>query len=236
MQWLGSGSLAWNAKSLLSSGFFKHMVESAMSSTDLANRIREWRNRRRLSLAELGEIVGLSRSEISKLESGSRRVRADHLVVLAKALKVAPEDLMDKEAVRELIGESVSARPTLPNLLVVQVRRQDGTIRLQIDDSSIGGEAPPQIANVAGAYAFYMPDTSMEPRVPVGALLYVHPFLPPRAGDLAVITYGQETPVLASIERHSNALVAIVGPTSPPIDLNDPAVSQTARIAGMWFP
>ena len=33
------------------------------------NRIKEWRNRRRMSLAELGEVVGLSRSEISKLPS-----------------------------------------------------------------------------------------------------------------------------------------------------------------------
>jgi transcriptional regulator with XRE-family HTH domain len=207
-----------------------------MSSTDLANRIREWRNRRRMSLAELGEIVGLSRSEISKLESGSRRVRADHLVVLAKALKVAPEDLMDKEAVRELIGESVPARAGAASLTVVQVRRQNGTIRVHPDEASVSGDAPPQIANVAGAYAFYMPDTSMEPRIPVGALLYVHPLLPPRAGDLAVITYDNEAPMLASIERRSNALVAIVSGTAPPIDLNDPAVRQTARIAGMWFP
>jgi hypothetical protein len=184
----------------------------------------------------LGEIVGLSRSEISKLESGSRRVRADHLVVLAKALKVAPEDLMDKEAVRELIGESIPARPSVASLTVVQVRRQNGTVSIVADEASVHGDAPPQIANVVGAYAFYMPDTSMEPRVPVGALLYVHPLLPPRAGDLAVITCGDQAPVLASIERRSNALVAIVSPTAAPIDLNDASVTQTARIAGMWFP
>lgn len=202
----------------------------------MANRIREWRNRRRMSLAELGEIVGLSRSEISKLESGSRRVRADHLVVLAKALKVAPEDLMDKEAVRELIGDATPVRATAASLTLVQVRRQNGTIRMQTEEASVTGDAPPQIANVAGAYAFYMPDTSMEPRVPVGALLYVHPLLPPRAGDLAVITIGDEAPALASIERHSNALVAIINPAAAPVDLNDPSVIQTARIAGMWFP
>ncbi|HXP96182.1 MAG TPA: helix-turn-helix domain-containing protein [Telmatospirillum sp.] len=202
----------------------------------MANRIREWRNRRRMSLAELGEIVGLSRSEISKLESGSRRVRADHLVVLAKALKVAPEDLMDKETVRELIGDSAPARASAASLTVAPVRRQNGTIRITLEDASVSGEAPPQIANVAGAYAFYMPDTSMEPRVPVGALLYVHPLLPPRAGDLAVITCGSDAPALASIERHSNALVAIIGPASPPIDLNDASVTQTARVAGLWFP
>lgn len=189
-----------------------------------------------MSLAELGEIVGLSRSEISKLESGSRRVRADHLVALAKAMKVAPEDLMDKEAVRELIGDGASARPVAASLAIAQARRQNGTIVILTDLASVNGEAPPQIVNVPGAYAFYMPDTSMEPRVPVGALLYVHPLLPPRAGDLAVIAKTGEAPTLASIERRSNALVAIIGAALDPIDLNDPDIAQTARIVGMWFP
>lgn len=202
----------------------------------MTNRIREWRNRRRMSLAELGEIVGLSRSEISKLESGSRRVRADHLVVLAKAMKVAPEDLMDKEAVRELIGDGTPTRPAASSLTIAQARRQNGIIALLVDQSSVNGEAPPQIVNVPGAFAFYMPDTSMEPRVPVGALLYVHPMLPPRAGDLAVISHGDEPPCLASVERRSNALVAILGANRPPLDLNDPDVTHTARIVGMWFP
>ena len=207
-----------------------------MSSTELVNRIREWRNRRRMSLAELGEVVGLSRSEISKLESGSRRVRADHLVVLAKALKVAPEDLMDKEAVRELIGDAEPARLPTVSLPVLQARRQNGTIVVPQDVPGVSVEAPPPIANVPGAYAFYMPDTSMEPRVPVGALLYVNPMLPARAGDLVVLTAGKRLPVLASVERRSNALVAFVGNEAETIDLNDAAVIRAERVAGMWFP
>jgi transcriptional regulator with XRE-family HTH domain len=207
-----------------------------MSSPELTNRIREWRNRRRMSLAELGEIVGLSRSEISKLESGSRRVRADHLVVLAKALKVAPEDLMDKDTVRDLIGEEGPSRAAPASLTIVQARRNNGTVVLASDQAGVSGEAPAQIANIPGAFAFYMPDTSMEPRVPVGALLYVHPLLPPRAGDLAVVTLAGQAPILASIERRSNALVAIAGSPEHVVDLNDPTVSQTARIVGMWFP
>jgi transcriptional regulator with XRE-family HTH domain len=207
-----------------------------MSSSEIPNRIREWRNRRRMSLAELGEVVGLSRSEISKLESGSRRVRADHLIVLAKALKVAPEDLMDQTAVRELMGDAVPTLRGVPSLAVAQTQRQKGTITILKDETSVAVEAPPQVANVAGAYAFYMPDTSLEPRVPVGALLYVHPLLPPRAGDLAVVVVDHAPPVLASIERRSNALVAIIGNDGTSMDLNDPSVTAAARVAGMWFP
>ena len=207
-----------------------------MYSTNIPNRIREWRNRRRMSLAELGEIVGLSRSEISKLESGSRRVRADHLVVLARALKITPDDLMDQTVVRELIGEPVPGATVLSTLAVAHAKRQNGAIVILRDDTNVTVEAPPQVANVPGAYAFYMPDTSLEPRVPVGALLFVNPMLPPRAGDMAVVATDNQLSTLASIERRANALVAVTGGEAEPIDLNNPAVSRSERIAGMWFP
>ena len=208
-----------------------------MILTDPPNRIREWRNRRRMSLAELGEIVGLSRSEISKLESGSRRVRADHLVILAKALKVPPDDLMDKETVREMLGELPPPTPAaVPSVPVALARRQNGGIVIQMSPEAPTVEAPPQIARVPGAFAFYMPDTSLEPRVPVGALLFVNPMLPPRAGDLAVVVNGGNDPVLASIERHATALLAIVGRDLAEIDLNAPEVTSSQRVAGMWFP
>ena len=189
-----------------------------------------------MSLAELGEAVGLSRSEISKLESGNRRVRADHLVVLAKALKISPDELMDRDTVRDMIGEPAPTSPSsAPVVQVVATRRQNGVIIILRHDPGAAAEAPPQLARVPGAYAFYMPDTSQEPRVPVGALLYVHPLLPARAGDLAAIGLGDAPPVLASIERRSNALVAVVGGEVGNIDLNDPRVVSAQRIAGLWF-
>jgi hypothetical protein len=72
--------------------------------------------------------------------------------------------------------------------------------------------------------------------VPVGALLYVHPLLPPRAGDLAVVAVGDAPPALASVERRSNALIALIGNGGPAVDLNDPSVVSAERVAGMWFP
>jgi transcriptional regulator with XRE-family HTH domain len=208
-----------------------------MTLTDPPNRIREWRSKRRMSLAELGETVGLSRSEISKLESGSRRVRADHLVVLSKALKVPPEDLMDREVVREMLGELPQPLPQPgPSVPVLPARRQDGAIVVMPQEAALTVEAPPQIAQVPGAYAFYMPDTSLEPRVPVGALLFVNPLLPPRAGDLAVVAADGRVPALVAVERRSNALLAIASNGIDSLDLNSPSVDSAQRIAGMWFP
>lgn len=208
-----------------------------MNATEAPNRIREWRNRRRMSLAELGEAVGLSRSEISKLESGSRRVRADHLVVLAKALKVSPEDLMDKETVRDMLGDHPQQRyEAAATVMVAQARRHEGKIILSTEPTAVTVEAPPQLAHLAGAYAFYMPDTSLEPRVPVGALLYVHPMLPPRAGDLAVIALDDGPLMLASVERQAAALLALAGPGMAPVDLSNGRVVSAHRVVGMWFP
>ena len=204
------------------------------------NRIREWRVLRRMSLAELGETVGLSRSEISKLENGSRRVRAEHLVILAKALKVAPEELMDRETVRDMLGEIPAAQPPpAPQMLPVrQCRRQGGMLVVQEPQDGAGSamaEAPPQLAHVPGAYAFYMPDASYEPRVPVSALLLVNTVLPPRAGDLAVVHLEGADPFLASVERRGDTLVAVANKDTAPVDLNGPQVARTHRIVGLWF-
>lgn len=211
---------------------------STMTPPETPNRIREWRSRRRMSLAELGETVGLSRSEISKLENGSRRVRADHLVALAKALKVPPEDLMDRDTVRDMLGElPPPASPPGPGLPILQAKRKDGLIVIPHQEpTALSLPAPPQLANVPGAYAFYMPDTSFEPRVPVGGLLFVNTVLPPRAGDLAVISLTDGDPFLALVERHGDRLNALAGGDAAPIDVTSSHVRWTHRIAGVWFP
>ena len=209
-----------------------------MTLHDQPNRIREWRARRRMSLAELGEAVGLSRSEISKLENGSRRVRAEHLVILAKALKVPPDELMDREVVRDMLGEIPQAPPATSSatLPVRQSRRHGGMVVIpEAETPGMSIEAPPQLANVPGAYAFYMPDTTYEPRVPVGALLLVNTVLPPRAGDMAVVHLEGAEPFLASIERQGDKLVAVANKDTAPVDLNGPHVARTHRIAGVWF-
>lgn len=200
------------------------------------NRIKEWRNRRRMSLAELGEIVGLSRSEISKLENGARRVRADHLTALATALRVKPEELIGSDAARAFSQPDATAAPAARTLPVLLARDDGGT--LQLSDTPCDHTAcPPQLASVSAAYAFLMPSTRMEPRVPIGALLYVHPFLPARPGDLAVVRLASGATYVAEVERGSGGgLVARIGGDRPAVPLGPGEVDAVERIAGLWFP
>lgn len=58
-----------------------------MTSTVAAN-IRFWREERRWTTQRLADSVGLSRSSISQMESGTQSVTPDHLAAIAQALAV----------------------------------------------------------------------------------------------------------------------------------------------------
>ena len=208
-------------------------VDGEKDVGELPNRIREWRNRRRLSLAELGEATGFSRSEISKLESGARRVRADHMVALARALGIHPDELFEASS-----DISMSAAPAAeaerPGRASVPLLAAKGTamaLHLELGASMV--ECPPSLGEGGGAYAFYMPDTSLEPRVPVGARVYVHPMLPPRPGDLAVVRMAEGV-ALGTVERGLSSLVIRV-PGRGEISLGDGGVMAAERVVGLWL-
>jgi transcriptional regulator with XRE-family HTH domain len=58
------------------------------------NRIREIRKSKGLTIEELAEETGLSVSYTGRLEKGERRLSVDHMDLFAKALDVAPQDLL----------------------------------------------------------------------------------------------------------------------------------------------
>ena len=56
--------------------------------------LRAWRQYRALSQEELGELAGLARESIVRLESGTREARPATIRKLAKALRIEPHELM----------------------------------------------------------------------------------------------------------------------------------------------
>jgi transcriptional regulator with XRE-family HTH domain len=57
-------------------------------------RLRELRNRRRMKLADVASVTGLSTSTLSRLESGLRRPTLDLLIPLAQVYRVALDELV----------------------------------------------------------------------------------------------------------------------------------------------
>lgn len=56
--------------------------------------LREWRLAKGLTQPELAKRVGTVKSEISRLEKGTRRMTMDWMSALSKAMSISPEDLM----------------------------------------------------------------------------------------------------------------------------------------------
>ncbi len=70
-----------------------------MTQKDIGMTVRALRAERGLSGTKLGDMVGVSEAQISRLENGLQGFRSPTLVKIAKALKVPPFRLLmtDKE-------------------------------------------------------------------------------------------------------------------------------------------
>lgn len=72
---------------------------------EIGNRIRKYREDRKLSQKQLAELIGVSNSRVSNWEQGINRPDADILAELCRALKVSPSELLDVHLSDEEITE-----------------------------------------------------------------------------------------------------------------------------------
>lgn len=63
----------------------------------LGERIKKLREIKGMTQGELGEIVGVNRSQISNIEKGKRSTTVERQVKIAKALGISVADLYDEE-------------------------------------------------------------------------------------------------------------------------------------------
>lgn len=215
---------------------------------DLPNRIKEWRSKRGLSLSEMSDLTGLTRSELHKLEKGVRRLRTDHLPILSKALRCDPEELLSNELAEQLMGNrlkyggaaagTISSENPTPrtDLPVLGSFGTEGKFLSDENAPQAYAARPPQLVNVKGAYGIYMPTTRMEPRVPVASMLYVNPILPARPGDLAIARMANGHTEIVAVERGKNG--QLVGRLSNPdetIELDIEGGAKLHRVTGIMF-
>jgi len=65
----------------------RHVFEGELQKDVLAEMIKLTRKKRNLTQSELGEMVGVKKSQISKLEKGLNNVTIDTLIKIFKALR-----------------------------------------------------------------------------------------------------------------------------------------------------
>ena len=158
-------------------------------------RIKEFRELKGMSQSALATAVGLNQSEISRIEKGERRLRADLLVVFAKALEVDPVTLLGNDNAPTVARPYRSPPPPhhsgVPGAYDVPVGERDlpvfgvatggdGNFLLPSDDRPLDWTyRPPQLRGVADAFAVFVRGDSMRPMFRPGQALWIHPHLPP---------------------------------------------------------
>lgn len=65
-------------------------------------KIREFRERKDISITELARRIGVSRSYLSRMETGERPIKTEMLVQIAKVLDVSIQDFYPEDKVRKI--------------------------------------------------------------------------------------------------------------------------------------
>lgn len=185
----------------------------------MINALRPRRHALGLSLQQLADRVGTSKGQIDKLEKGQRRLTVDWLNRLAQALECHPVDLLpglsapaDATPPASLSAElpppsGISSLPYTTVPASISASHEGAAAPLMIPlrgNSQTSADAmtqpqrvpaPPQLANSPSAFAFRVPDTSMQPQLMQGDLLYVDPDRPLAPDRLVLICHeGQFLP------------------------------------------
>jgi phage repressor protein C with HTH and peptisase S24 domain len=181
----------------------------------MPNRIEEIRRSIKLSMDELGERVGATGSQISKLEKGRQQLTEQWMKRLAQALGVEPMDLLEpgatarpvppaRPASRAVPADSGMIDPgTLPRMVPVYGTAA-GAITGATPRASEALEwfpCPPALQKVRDAYGLYVIGESMVPRFRHGDPIYVNPNRPARQGDHVVIQEQRDGEIQVSIKR-----------------------------------
>lgn len=158
--------------------------------------LRELRQEKGFTLEMVAEALGLSTSQISRIERGERNPRQ---IDVEKMMALYNEAPRPKAQLREMGKPEVSAPFQVPEeseqrmpILGVANGGPDGQI--VFDNSPIEFvKTPDYLIGVRGAYAVYVQGESMTPRFKPGERLDIHPHKPARRGDDVVVQLYSET-------------------------------------------
>lgn len=187
------------------------MVVSLKKRPIPQNRLEFLRKERKLSMQDLGEMIGKDASYINKLEKRAMAITVDTLQNLARALGVNMADIVpvDQSNPPLLMENYIPVGlgwPAAAERVMIPVYGTAAGSLLEGAEQQLEGpidqvEAPRALHNAKGLYGLYVVGTSMEPMYRHGDFIVVSPYRPPRKGDPVVIQEksGENASVKASI-------------------------------------
>lgn len=175
----------------------------------MANRVRELRKERSLTLDDLADRTGISNSYLSRIEGGSRGLSIGNVIKIASALGVEPMDVTsefdqsDLEAASTLPLQMTKPVNGVANIDIKAGMGGGGYLTARVDSNgSIAPEHinghwtfPPEVVSQWAVknktYAFRVDGDSMEPTLVGGSYVFVDTTVTyPSPPDIYVIDYG----------------------------------------------
>ena len=159
--------------------------------SELGKKIREAREARGLSQADLSAATKTAQQTIARVEIGVTKWSRS-LVPVCKFLGIDVEEPCPKDA-------------QSPTDAIVTIYATDGG---EISGRAIGNAGRPlSLAGVPDAYAIYMNGSGMNPIFRSGDLLIANPHQPPRAGDRVILRNGGRYLVRILVSENDSAWV-----------------------------
>lgn len=144
----------------------------------IAKRLQEIRMQRNLSMQQVADIVGTTKSQIDKLEKGERRLTVEWLLKISKALGCPPHDVLIEENLPHPGSTKSSPVPYEPKAQYIPVLGISDSFSSTIRNMGhVSGSTPcpPQLSGVKDAYAVCVPGEEMAPRFHAGEIVYLNP-------------------------------------------------------------
>ena len=197
-------------------------------------RLRNYRVMKNITLTKAATLCGVSKSELSKLESGARPIRPDHVIKLAGVYGITPLALLTPESkLRAFVERAADVQTATPS----DIPLFDGkSLSLQKELARASGKVPcpMQLADVSGAYAISISDMANAPALLPGIILYVHPRRPVVINDL-VVNRISWSPLVFYLRQSDDGDLYGLTLSKKRVDLQVDDIERLHKVAGIWM-
>lgn len=204
--------------------------------------IKDLREQKNMSQAELAELVGTSQPQIKRLESGERKLTKEWAERISPHLNAAPEVLLFGWPDEGELPANIQDNPFVMPNAVVGERISGQSVKIPVYGQAVGGVdgefdmngnvlyevlAPPILSGVRGAYGVQVSGDSMYPRYEDGEVCFVDPKRRVKKGDYVIVQVKteEEGPILAYVKKfvRHNAEELVLEQFNPVKEIRFPA-------------